>query len=404
MVTCENLSLGYGGSVILSGLSFALNDGGYLCVIGENGAGKSTLIRTLLGLVPPLSGRVRIPEGVGYLPQQTEMQKDFPASVWEVVLSGCQGRLGWRPFYSRKDNARALDAMSRMNILNLKAKCYRELSGGQQQRVLLARALCAAKCLLVLDEPANSLGEKYSSALRRSSLMLETLAMYWAFPFVRYALVVGALAVGYLLMNVFSTSANLSGDVCTTLFGFVSILTLTPDDVSLSLGLAAGVMIVFVMGYNRIFAVTFDEDFAHSSGGNAQACNLVIAVIVAVVIVLAMRLVGSLLISALVIFPALSAMSCVGRVHCCRYARLYLGGYSCGLDDCHCRHCSFRYFLRVRSCCDMKKLVCAFMFVLVFAGAGGAQKVDLDLSKFSSVMVYSGLFDVMANPNAVLLE
>ena len=119
---------------------------------------------------------------------------------------------------------------------------------------------------------------------------------------------VGSLALGYLLMNIFSTSANLSGDVCTTLFGSVSILTLTVHEVWLSAGLAVSVVIVFIVCYNRIFAVTFDEDFAHASGVNVQACNLLVAVIVAVVIVLAMKLVGSLLISALVIFPALSAM------------------------------------------------------------------------------------------------
>ena len=119
---------------------------------------------------------------------------------------------------------------------------------------------------------------------------------------------VGSLALGYLLMNIFSTSANLSGDVCTTLFGSVSILTLTVHEVWLSAGLAVSVVIVFIVCYNRIFAVTFDEDFAQASGVNVQACNLLVAVIVAVVIVLAMKLVGSLLISALVIFPALSAM------------------------------------------------------------------------------------------------
>ena len=119
---------------------------------------------------------------------------------------------------------------------------------------------------------------------------------------------VGSLAIGYLLMNVFSTSANLSGDVCTTLFGSTSILTLRPLDVWICIGMSIVVMIVFILFYHKIFAVTFDETFAAATGINAGRYNLIIAVITALVIVLAMNLVGSLLISALVIFPALSAM------------------------------------------------------------------------------------------------
>ena len=119
---------------------------------------------------------------------------------------------------------------------------------------------------------------------------------------------VGALAIGYLLLSLFSTSANLSGDVCTTLFGSMSILTLTAAEVWLCIGLSVAVLIIFILFYNRIFAVTFDEDFARASGTRAEACNLLIAVVIAVIIVLAMNLVGSLLISALIIFPAMSAM------------------------------------------------------------------------------------------------
>lgn len=119
---------------------------------------------------------------------------------------------------------------------------------------------------------------------------------------------VGALAVGYMLMSLFSTSSNLSGDVCTTLFGSMSILTLSPADVWLCAVLSVAVVIIFLLMYNRIFAVTFDEDFARASGTRAEACNLLIAIVIAVIIVLAMNLVGSLLISALVIFPAMSAM------------------------------------------------------------------------------------------------
>ena len=119
---------------------------------------------------------------------------------------------------------------------------------------------------------------------------------------------VGALAVGYLLLSLFSTSANLSGDVCTTLFGSTSILTLTEAEVWLCTGLSVAVVILFILFYNRIFAVTFDEDFARACGTRAEAYNLLIAVVIAVIIVLAMNLVGSLLISALIIFPAMSAM------------------------------------------------------------------------------------------------
>ena len=119
---------------------------------------------------------------------------------------------------------------------------------------------------------------------------------------------VGALAIGYLIMNLFSTSTNLSGDVCSTLFGSVSILTLTPAEVWLCVILSVAVMVIFVLFYNKIFAVTFDENFAKATGTKTDAYNLLIAVIIAVIIVLAMNLVGSLLISALIIFPALSAM------------------------------------------------------------------------------------------------
>ena len=119
---------------------------------------------------------------------------------------------------------------------------------------------------------------------------------------------VGALAFGYLIMNIWGTSSNLSGDVCSSLFGSTSILTLTPRDVWLCAGLSVAVIVIFVLFYNKIFAVTFDENFARAAGTNAEAYNLLIAVVVAVIIVLAMNLVGSLLISALVIFPALSAM------------------------------------------------------------------------------------------------
>jgi len=154
---CENLSIGYDAGPILSGLDLTVQQGEYLCIVGENGAGKSTLMRTLLGLQKPLAGMIEIEGTIGYLPQQTELQKDFPASVREVVLSGCQSGRKWMPFYGQKEKKMAAANMARAGIEDLADRCYRELSGGQQQRVLLARALCAAADMLLLDEPVTGL-------------------------------------------------------------------------------------------------------------------------------------------------------------------------------------------------------------------------------------------------------
>lgn len=167
-INCENLTLGYEGKAIISGLNFTVNRGDYLCIVGENGSGKTTLTKALLGLKPPLSGKITFGDGlsrqdIGYLPQQTFIQRDFPATVWEIVLSGCQSRLGLRPFYSRADKIRAHESMHRLDICHLADRCYRELSGGQQQRVLLARALSATKSLLLLDEPVAGL-DPYATA------------------------------------------------------------------------------------------------------------------------------------------------------------------------------------------------------------------------------------------------
>lgn len=161
-ISCKNLTLGYDGRAVVSGLTFDVNAGDYLCVIGENGSGKSTLIKALLRLAQPISGTIETDGGVtqkdiGYIPQQTAAQKDFPASVREVVLSGCLNRVGLRPFYNKSEKRLACGNMERLGILDLSMRCYRELSGGQQQRTLLARALCAAKRLLLMDEPAAGL-------------------------------------------------------------------------------------------------------------------------------------------------------------------------------------------------------------------------------------------------------
>ncbi len=164
-LTCENLSLGYEGTVVVSDLSFTVNAGDYMCIVGENGSGKSTLMKAILKLKAPLSGRVFTGDGlrpneIGYLPQQTAAQKDFPASVREIVYSGFLNGMGFRPFYSKKEKQTAVGLMEKLGILPLAKRCYRELSGGQQQRVLLARALCATRKILLLDEPAAGLDPK----------------------------------------------------------------------------------------------------------------------------------------------------------------------------------------------------------------------------------------------------
>ena len=147
-----------------------MNKGDYLCIVGENGSGKTTLIKSILGLIPTISGKLETGDGlksneIGYLPQQTVVQRDFPASVREIVLSGCQGRVGLRPFYSKSDKLLAEENMRKMEITDLSKRCYRELSGGQQQRVLLARALCATQKLLLLDEPVSGLDPRVTTGM-----------------------------------------------------------------------------------------------------------------------------------------------------------------------------------------------------------------------------------------------
>ena len=162
LITCNHVDFGYENQDAVIDLTMEVQEGDYLCVVGVNGSGKSTLVKGILGLLKPTAGTLVVDEelkktGIGYLPQQTAAQKDFPATVYEVVLSGTLNRRGNRPFYSNAEKETAKSAMQRLGIESLKKRCYRELSGGQQQRVLIARALCATKKLLILDEPITGL-------------------------------------------------------------------------------------------------------------------------------------------------------------------------------------------------------------------------------------------------------
>lgn len=162
IIKCEHTDFGYENHDAVIDLNLEIYPGDYLCVVGENGSGKSTLIKGMLGLLKPTGGSLSVADelkrgGFGYLPQQTAAQKDFPATVQEVVLSGTLSRRGNRPFYSRAERKLAAHNLERLGIEHLKQKCYRELSGGQQQRVLIARALCATEQLLILDEPITGL-------------------------------------------------------------------------------------------------------------------------------------------------------------------------------------------------------------------------------------------------------
>lgn len=170
LLSCSDLFLGYEGKSVAEHISFNVSEGDYLCIVGENGSGKSTLVKTLLGLQSPLSGEIVRCEqlkktGIGYLPQQTPVQRDFPATVEEIVLSGFLAQCGLRPFYSKAQKKMAEEKMERLGVLQFAKRCYRELSGGQQQRVLLSRALCATGNLLLLDEPVAGLDPKVTAEM-----------------------------------------------------------------------------------------------------------------------------------------------------------------------------------------------------------------------------------------------
>lgn len=162
LIAANDVTIAFEGVTAVEHVSFEIERGDYMLLVGENGSGKSTLIRAMLGLVRPQRGEIRYGDGlhrdrIGYLPQQTAAQRDFPASAEEVVRSGCLGHMRGRFFYSKEDCRLAEEKMAMLDITDLRTKSYRTLSGGQQQRVLLARALCAADTLLLLDEPVTGL-------------------------------------------------------------------------------------------------------------------------------------------------------------------------------------------------------------------------------------------------------
>lgn len=161
-IKCIDLDIGYDGKAVVSGLNLKINDGDYLCIVGENGSGKTTLMKTLLGLIPLLGGSIQglNKNDIGYLPQISDIQKDFPATVEEVVLSGTK-----KLFYRKKEKDLMRFNLERLNIANLSKCNFSELSGGQRQRVLLARALCASKKILLLDEPVSGLDPKAAAMM-----------------------------------------------------------------------------------------------------------------------------------------------------------------------------------------------------------------------------------------------
>ena len=176
MIKCENLSLGYDGKAIVENLNFEIKDGDYLCIIGENGVGKSTLIKTLLKLIKPISGEViynenLVPTEIGYLSQQQQLMKDFPASVFEIVISGCQSKVGIRPFYNKKEKLAAREKIEELGLSELMKRSFSELSGGQQQRIAIARAIVNEPKVLLLDEPLGALDLKLRQDMQYLSLI-----------------------------------------------------------------------------------------------------------------------------------------------------------------------------------------------------------------------------------------
>ncbi len=165
LIELKKLNIGYGHKVVCKDINFTIEQGQYICVVGENGSGKSTLLKTILGLNREVSGKIIFADdvtskGIGYLPQQNEIQRDFPATVREIIMSGFIGKMGFRPFYNKPEKEKCSVICKNLDISDLIDKSFKELSGGQQQRVLLARALCATDNILVMDEPVNAMDNK----------------------------------------------------------------------------------------------------------------------------------------------------------------------------------------------------------------------------------------------------
>ena len=180
-INCQNASFGYDGHIVVHDLNFSVQAGDFLLIAGENGSGKSTLIKGLLRLMPPMEGTINFdPEfeqsKIGYLSQQTAAKQDFPAGVYEIVMSGNLGNKGFWPFYNQAEKQKAEENLRLLGIADLKNRSFRELSGGQQRRVLLARSLCAADKLLVLDEPFAGLDPLISAELYK---LLEKINVDW---------------------------------------------------------------------------------------------------------------------------------------------------------------------------------------------------------------------------------
>lgn len=164
LVEVEHLSLGYERQAVIHDISFQVEEKDFIIVLGSNGVGKSTLIKGMLGLIKPIEGKITYhTDNIGYMPQETRVDPNFPASVLEVIMSGFINKVGIRPFYNKNEKKKALEIMEILKITDLKKKIFSELSGGQRQKVLLARSLCATENLLILDEPSNNLDQKSKS-------------------------------------------------------------------------------------------------------------------------------------------------------------------------------------------------------------------------------------------------
>lgn len=172
LIEIKNLTLGYEKQSVIKNVNMSIDENDFICIVGPNGAGKSTLVKGILGLIKPMKGKViynNLKQNfIGYMPQETKIDSNFPASVLEIVLSGTLNRLGFKCFYTKKEKEIALANLKLLGISNLKDKNFCDLSGGQRQKVLLARSLCASKKLLILDEPSNNLDSKSKKELYKN--------------------------------------------------------------------------------------------------------------------------------------------------------------------------------------------------------------------------------------------